>query len=78
VVTRAPAEVRETKLAKAKRGQRREGRRVIMVETTRAGRKLLKVVLPGHAKVVKALMRALDGREQETLGRLCVKLREGA
>ena len=76
VLTRAPAEVRETKLAKAKRGQRREGRRVWMVELTRAGRKLLKVVLPGHAKVVKALMRVLDGREQDTLRKLCEKLRE--
>jgi DNA-binding MarR family transcriptional regulator len=76
VVTLAPAEVRETKLAKAKRGQPREGRRMLMVEATRAGRKLLKVVLPGHAKVVKALMRVLDGREQDTLRKLCEKLRE--
>jgi DNA-binding MarR family transcriptional regulator len=76
VVTLAPAEVRETKLATAKRGQRREGRRLLMVEATRAGRKLLNVVLPGHAKVVKALMRVLDGREQDTLRKLCEKLRE--
>jgi hypothetical protein len=27
--------------------------------------------------MVKALMRALDGRDQDTLGRLCRQLREG-
>jgi hypothetical protein len=27
--------------------------------------------------VVKAEMKVLDGREQETLSRMCVKLREG-
>lgn len=30
-----------------------------------------------HAKVVKAYMRALEGREQQTLAELCRKLREG-
>jgi hypothetical protein len=30
-----------------------------------------------HAKVVKAEMKVLDGRQQETLSRTCVKLREG-
>ena len=42
----------------------------------RAGGKLMEAVLPGHAKVVKALMRVLDGREQDTLRRLCERLRE--
>jgi hypothetical protein len=31
----------------------------------------------GNAKVVKAEMKVLDGRQQETLSRLCIKLREG-
>jgi hypothetical protein len=34
-------------------------------------------VLPNHTKMVKALLRALDGRKQDTLSRLCRKLREG-
>jgi len=49
---------------------------VFVLEGTRAGRKFLKVVLPGHAEVVKALMRVLVGREQGTLRKLCEKLRE--
>ena len=31
----------------------------------------------GDAKVVKVGMKVLDGRQQETLSRLCIKLREG-
>ena len=30
-------------------------------------------VFPVHAKVVKAEMKVLDGRERETLSRMCVK-----
>jgi hypothetical protein len=33
--------------------------------------------LRGHAIVVKAEMRVLNGREQETLSRMCVKLCQG-
>ena len=33
--------------------------------------------LPRACQVVKGEMKALDGREQETLSRMCVKLREG-
>jgi hypothetical protein len=32
---------------------------------------------PTHAKVVKSLMRVLDGREQVTLSRFLLKLRKG-
>jgi hypothetical protein len=31
----------------------------------------------GYAKVVKAEMKVLDGHQQETLSRMCVKLSEG-
>jgi len=37
----------------------------------------MKEVLPRHSKLVKALMRVLDGREQKTLVRICQKLRAG-
>jgi hypothetical protein len=32
---------------------------------------------PNHSKLVKSLLRVLDGREQGTLSRICRKLREG-
>ena len=54
-----------------------QGRRIVLVELTPAGRRLIANVYPKHAKVVKAEMRALEGREQRTLSRLCRKLREG-
>ena len=77
VVTHSPAEIKESHLPKVKRGKPREGRRVGMVSLTPLGKKFIGNVLPNHAKVIKALMRALDGREQESLSRLCAKLREG-
>lgn len=53
------------------------GRAVTRLRLTAAGRKYIANLFPRHAKVVKALMRALDGREQATLSRLCRKLRKG-
>ena len=48
-----------------------------MVGLSKAGKKFIGSVLPRHAKMVKALMRVLDGREQEWISRTCRKLREG-
>ncbi|HTV58367.1 MAG TPA: MarR family winged helix-turn-helix transcriptional regulator [Verrucomicrobiae bacterium] len=65
-------------LAKAADNERAErGRAVMVVELTEVGRKHLEFVFPKHTKVVKCYMRALEGREQETLGRLLRKLRAG-
>ena len=72
-----PSEIKESRLPKAQRGQKREGRRVGIVGLTPLGRKFIGIVFPKHAKVVKALMRVLDAREQESLSRVCRKLREG-
>lgn len=47
------------------------------IRLTPQGEKFVGQVFPRHAKVVKALMRALDGREQESLGEICRKLRTG-
>ncbi len=77
VVALPPVEIEQTHLAKFRRDKPREGRRVNVVGLTKSGKKFIGSVLPRHSKVVKALMRALDGREQETLGRLCRKLRAG-
>lgn len=55
----------------------RPGRPVLLVQLTKDGRALIEKVFAKHAKYVKSLMRVLEGREQETLSRLCQKLRRG-
>jgi len=77
LVNLPPASVKSSRLPKAKRRRKRVGRRVAVVRLTPQGEKFIGAILPKHTKVVKALMRVLDGREQETLTRLCLKLREG-
>ncbi|HTU35583.1 MAG TPA: MarR family transcriptional regulator [Candidatus Acidoferrum sp.] len=49
-----------------------------VIELTPEGEGFVGRVFPNHAKVVKALMRALHGREQQTLVEICRKLRAGA
>jgi DNA-binding MarR family transcriptional regulator len=77
IVRLAPAFIPETRLKKSQRGEKRKGARSAIARLSPLGEQLIGVVLPKHAKAVKAFMRALDGREQETLSRLCRKLREG-
>ena len=72
-----PADPEGKHLAKSKRTERRLGRRVSVVKLTRAGKKFVKTMLRSHSKLVKALMRVLSAREQDSLGRICRKLREG-
>jgi len=68
---------RRNRALKAMGDTEQRGRGVTRLRLTRAGRKFIATLFPRHAKVVKALMRALHGREQETMSRLCRKLREG-
>jgi DNA-binding MarR family transcriptional regulator len=77
ITTYAPVEVAEGDLPKAKRGPSRVGKRVGVISLTPLGKKFIGNVLPRHAKMVKALMRVLEGREKESLIRICQKLREG-
>lgn len=77
IVRLPPADIPETRLKKMQRGRKRKGARSAVARLTPLGKKLMGVVLPKHAKAVKAFMRALDGREQESLSRICRKLREG-
>jgi DNA-binding MarR family transcriptional regulator len=77
LVARTPAEVRPTRLPKAKRGRPRRGRKVLIVSLTAEGQRLIETALPRQTKLVKSLMHVLDMREQDSLGRLCRKLREG-
>jgi len=76
-VTLPPVELSESRRAKRLRGQPRRGRQVGQISLTPAGSKFMGMALPRHAKLVFALMRALDGREQESLSQTCRKLREG-
>jgi hypothetical protein len=55
----------------------RKGPQVGAVALTRSGKKMIGNVLPRHAKVVKALMVVLDAREQESISKVCRKLRRG-
>ena len=75
--TMPPKETNEARLPVAKRGEKREGRAVGVVVLTPRGKKFIGTFFPKHAKVVKSLMRVLDGREQVTLSRLLLKLRKG-
>lgn len=72
-----PARIRKSRLPKARRGRPRAGRRISVVRLTGQGEKLVGHVLPKQVKVVKALMRAIDGRRQATLSEICRKLRAG-
>jgi DNA-binding MarR family transcriptional regulator len=58
-------------------GKNWRGRWITLVTLTPVGKKLIGHVITKHKKVVKAWMRVLDAREQESLARLCGKLREG-
>jgi DNA-binding MarR family transcriptional regulator len=72
-----PAEIEASRLPKWRRDREREGRRIVLMSLTPAGMKFVGKVFPKHAKVVKALMRALEAREQDSLSRMCQQLREG-
>ena len=72
-----PKETNQARLPRGKRGEKREGRAVGIVRLTPRGEKFIGTFFPKHAKVVKSLMRVLDGREQVTLSRLLLKLRKG-
>ncbi|HEY6467548.1 MAG TPA: MarR family transcriptional regulator, partial [Candidatus Acidoferrales bacterium] len=52
------------------------GGRVSEMRLTAAGENLVGKVLPRHMKMVLAVLRTLSWREQETLGRICQKLKD--
>jgi MarR family 2-MHQ and catechol resistance regulon transcriptional repressor len=66
---------RDSAITKAPTGAT-TGRRIVLVRLTPQGKQLIARVFPKHAKVVKAEMKMLEGREQQTLSRLCQKLRK--
>ncbi|MFY9691180.1 MAG: MarR family transcriptional regulator [Candidatus Acidiferrales bacterium] len=76
VVRLPPVEFKDSHLPKSKKDEH-EGRIVHVVGLTARGKRFIGNVLPRHTKVVRALMRALDAREQDSISRVCRKLREG-
>jgi DNA-binding MarR family transcriptional regulator len=78
VFAREPVnEWEDAHLAKHLEGQPRRGRRMGRVSLTTDGEKFVHAIFPRHAKLVFAFMRALSMREQDTLIRVCRKLRDG-
>jgi MarR family transcriptional regulator, 2-MHQ and catechol-resistance regulon repressor len=57
-----------------RRERRADDRRMVMVELTAKGRKLIERIFPGHARTVEREMSVLGPEEQEKLRELCRKL----
>ncbi|HEY6466885.1 MAG TPA: hypothetical protein VIY69_12880 [Candidatus Acidoferrales bacterium] len=70
-------EIDEVRLPKQKRSQERIGRRAVTLRLTEKGEKLMAYATRRHAKLVDALMRAINMREMERLSRTCQRVREG-
>jgi len=77
IVRLPPVAPERAHLPASKRDEPRIGIRTSAVGLTKVGQKFIAEVLPNHTKMVRALLRALDAREQDTLSRLCRKLRAG-
>jgi MarR family transcriptional regulator, 2-MHQ and catechol-resistance regulon repressor len=60
------------------RRRNHEDRRVVTVDLTKTGRRLIERIFPVHARAVAQAMETLTAAEQEGLGRLCRKLGRGA
>jgi MarR family 2-MHQ and catechol resistance regulon transcriptional repressor len=60
-----------------RRERQTEDRRTIVIHLTPKGLRLIKRVIPGHAKMILKEMSQLEPNEQEDLRRLCRKLGRG-
>ena len=77
IVALPPVGFEESHRPNSERREKREGKRVGVVGLTGSGKRFIRDVLPRHSKFVKSLFRALSGREQMSLSRMCRKLRAG-
>ena len=77
VVALPPVAFEESHKAKSKKDEKRKGQRMGVMILTPAGKRFVREIMPRHSKMMKALMRVLDGREQLSLSRLCQKVRTG-
>jgi MarR family transcriptional regulator, 2-MHQ and catechol-resistance regulon repressor len=57
-----------------RRVRQQNDRRMVQIQLTPAGRRLIARVFPAHARAIAAEMSRLSAGEQETLRRLCRKL----
>jgi DNA-binding MarR family transcriptional regulator len=76
-VTLPPVEFKRAHLPLSQKDKPRSGRRIAVVGLTKTGKQLMKDVIPRHSKLVKALLCVLHAGEQNTLVRICLKLRQG-
>jgi MarR family transcriptional regulator, 2-MHQ and catechol-resistance regulon repressor len=76
-VTLPPVAFERSHLPLSQKDQPRRGRRIAVVSLTKTGKKFMKDVFPRHSKLVKSLLRAIHIREQDSLARICLKLRKG-
>ena len=74
VVALPPVPFDENHKANSKRDEKRKGRRVGVMTLTPSGKRFIRDVIPNEFKMMKALLRVLDGREQLSLSRMCRKL----
>ena len=74
VGTLPPVSIEQSHKARSKTEQKRKGRRVGVMTLTLSGKRFIRDVIPNQFKMMKALLRVLDGREQVSLSRLCGKL----
>jgi DNA-binding MarR family transcriptional regulator len=74
IVSLPPAEIPESRLPIARRGGQRKGQKVAVVGLTKPGKRFIGEVLPSHSKMVKALMRAISGKHQRMLSKICRQL----
>jgi len=73
VGTLPPVSIEQSHKAKSN-AEKRKGRRVGVMTLTPSGKRFVRDVIPNQFKMMKALLRVLDGREQRSLSRLCGKL----
>jgi len=75
--TLPPIAFEHSHLHRALKNIPRRGRRIAVIGLTKSGKRFMKDVLPRHLKLIKAHLRVLHTREQDSLARLCLKLRQG-
>jgi len=75
--TLPPVEFKRAHLPLSQKDKPRRGRRIAVVGLTKTGKRFMKDVLPRHLKLMKALLCVLHIREQNSLVRICQKLRQG-
>ncbi len=74
IVMLPPIPIEQSHKAKSKMEPKRKGRRIGVMTLTPAGKRFVRDVIPNQFKMMKALLRVLDAREQLSLSRLCRKL----